>query len=74
MSRLRLGPKFLLAGIPLLLMLGLVGAMAVQRYQARVQALEAKRAAVALMADLVEWNQVLIESRRVAITGQAMRR
>jgi methyl-accepting chemotaxis protein len=71
MSRLRLGPKFLLAGIPLLLMLGLVGAMAVQRYQARVQALEAKRAAVALMADLVEWNQVLIESRRVAITGQA---
>ena len=71
MSRLRLGPKFLLAGIPLLLMLGLVGAMAVQRYQARVQALEAKRAAVALMADLVEWNQVLIESLRVAITGQA---
>ncbi|MDI9857274.1 MULTISPECIES: methyl-accepting chemotaxis protein [Comamonas] len=71
MSRLRLGPKFLLAGIPLLLMLGLVGAMAAQRYQARVQALEAKRAAVALMADLVEWNQVLIESRRVAITGQA---
>ncbi len=71
MSRLRLGPKFLLAGIPLLLMLGLVGAMAAQRYQARVQALETKRAAVALMADLVEWNQVLIESRRVAITGQA---
>ncbi|WP_291587811.1 methyl-accepting chemotaxis protein [Comamonas sp. UBA7528] len=71
MSRLRLGPKFLLAGIPLLLMLGLVGAMAAQRYQARVQALVAKRAAVALMADLVEWNQVLIESRRVAITGQA---
>ncbi|MEG3000023.1 MAG: methyl-accepting chemotaxis protein [Comamonas sp.] len=71
MSRLRLGPKFLLAGIPLLVMLGLVGVMAAQRYQARVQALEAKRAAVALMADLVEWNQVLIESRRVAITGQA---
>ncbi len=69
MARLRLGPKFLLAGIPTLILLLALGFAAVRDLNERVQALESKRVATALMAELVEWNKVLIESRRVAITG-----
>ncbi len=69
MARLRLGPKFLLAGVPTLLLLLVLGLAAAQYLNARVSAIESKRVAVALMADLVEWNKVLIESRRVTITG-----
>ncbi len=69
MSRLRLGNKFLLAGVPTLLLLIAMGFGAAYTFDARVRAIDAKRAATALMADLVEWNKVLIESRRVAITG-----
>ena len=69
MARLRLGNKFLLAGIPTLLLLVALGLAAARSLDQRVEAIESKRAAVALMADLVEWNKVLIESRRVAITG-----
>jgi methyl-accepting chemotaxis protein len=69
MARLRLGPKFLLAGVPTLLLLLALGLAAAQYLNARVSAIESKRVAVALMADLVEWNKVLIESRRVTITG-----
>ena len=69
MARLRLGPKFLLAGIPTLILLLALGFAAVQDLNERVHALESKRVATALMGELVEWNKVLIESRRVAITG-----
>ncbi len=69
MARLRLGPKFLLAGIPTLILLLALGFAAVRDLNERVHALESKRVATALMAELVEWNKVLIESRRVAITG-----
>jgi methyl-accepting chemotaxis protein len=69
MARLRLGPKFLLAGIPTLILLLALGFAAVRDLNERVQALESKRVATALMGELVEWNKVLIESRRVAITG-----
>jgi methyl-accepting chemotaxis protein len=71
MARLRLGNKFLLAGIPTLLLLLALGFVAVQSLNARVDALASKRVATALMVDLVEWNKVLIESRRIAITGIA---
>ncbi len=70
MARLRLGPKFLLAGVPTLLLLLALGLAAAQYLNARVSAIESKRVAVALMTDLVEWNKVLIESRRVTITGK----
>ena len=69
MARLRLGNKFLLADIQTLLLLVALGLAAARSLDQRVEAIESKRAAVALMADLVEWNKVLIESRRVAITG-----
>jgi methyl-accepting chemotaxis protein len=69
MGRLRLGRKFLLAGVPALLLLLVLGIGAVQSLNQRVRAMESKRAAVELMGELVEWNKVLIESRRVAITG-----
>jgi methyl-accepting chemotaxis protein len=71
MARLRVSRKFLLAGVPALLLLLALGFVVGQRLHQRVQQIESKRAAVALMADLVEWNKVLIESRRIAITGKA---
>ena len=71
MARLRLSRKFLLAGVPALLLLLALGVVVGQRLHDRVQQIDSKRAAVALMADLVAWNQVLIESRRITITGNA---
>ena len=71
LGRLRIGHKFMLVGVvPLLLLLAL-GVAEIRQQHARVQALAAKRAATALMGQLVAWNQVLIDSRRVAITGTA---
>jgi methyl-accepting chemotaxis protein len=71
MAQLRVSRKFLLAGVPALLLLLALGFVVGQRLDQRVQQIESKRAAVALMAELVAWNQVLIESRRIAITGNA---
>ncbi len=71
MARLRVSRKFMLAGMPAMVLLLLLGMGVVHNLDQRVQAIESKRAAVALMADLIEWNKVLIESRRVAITGTA---
>ena len=71
MARLRVSRKFLLAGVPALLLLLVLGFVLGQRLHQRVQHIESKRVAVALMADLVAWNQVLIESRRITITGNA---
>ncbi len=71
MARLRISRKFLLAGVPALLLLLALGFFVGQRIEQRVQQIESKRAAVALMAELVAWNQVLIETRRITITGNA---
>ena len=46
-----------------------LGLHLVQGLHARVQQIDSKRVAVAMMADLVEWNKVLIESRRITITA-----
>ena len=70
MARLRVSRKFLLAGVPALLLLVALGLLVGGYYNERVRQIASKRAAVALMADLVAWNKVLIESRRIAITGQ----
>ncbi|MEF7612675.1 methyl-accepting chemotaxis protein [Aquincola sp. MAHUQ-54] len=70
MSRLRLKGKFLLAGVPLVLLLVWMAWLSAASLGARVQGLERKRVAIALMGDLVAWNKALIDSRRAAITGQ----
>ncbi len=71
MACLRLGPKFLLASVPTLLLLQALGMAAAQYLNARIRTIESKRVAVALMTDLVDWNKALIESRRVTITGKS---
>ena len=68
MRRLRLGRKFALSGLVgggLLLYLGFA---AITQLQERVRVIESERAGVALLAQLVEWNKVLIDNRRIAIT------
>ncbi|MDP2007165.1 MAG: methyl-accepting chemotaxis protein [Rubrivivax sp.] len=70
MGRLRVSRKFLLAGVPALLLLLALGFVVGKQLNQRVQQIESKRAAIALMVDLVEWNKVLIESRRITITGR----
>ncbi|MEY8879739.1 MAG: methyl-accepting chemotaxis protein [Leptothrix sp. (in: b-proteobacteria)] len=71
MSRMRFGRKFMLTGLIALVLLLLIGGRVITALHDRVNALESKRAAIGVMAELVEWNKVLIESRRLAITGAA---
>ena len=71
MAHLRMGPKFLLGGVPVLLLLIALGVGVTQSLHERVRSIQSKRMAASLMADLVEWNKVLIESRRITITGAA---
>jgi methyl-accepting chemotaxis protein len=69
MARLRFSYKFALSGLVALALLLYMGATEISTLQSRVSMIASERAAVALMADLVEWNKVLIESRRIAITA-----
>ncbi len=69
MARLSLSRKFLLAGVPIFALLLALAFSTLQTLNERVSALASKRVAVALMANLVEWNKELIESRRITITG-----
>ena len=69
MGRLRFGAKFALSGAVVFALLIYMGYLQVSALNQRVNALMAERAATALMSHLVEWNKVLIESRRIAITA-----
>ena len=69
MARLRFSYKFALSGLVALAMLVYMGVTELTALQSRVSMIASERAAVALMADLVEWNKVLIESRRITITA-----
>jgi methyl-accepting chemotaxis protein len=69
MARLRFSYKFALSGLVALALLLYMGISQLSALQARVSMIDSERAAVALMAELVEWNKVLIESRRITITA-----
>ena len=69
MGRLRFGLKFAIAGLVVFALLLYMGFLQVSSMHQRVTVLDSERAAVSLMAHLVEWNKVLIESRRIAITA-----
>ena len=69
MERLRFSLKFALAGFVVFALLLYMGLIQVTTLHQRVSTLDSERAAVSLMAHLVEWNKVLIESRRIAITA-----
>ena len=68
-ERLRIGPKFLLAGGPTLLIMLALGTGLLGSLNQRVQSLQTKQVAATLMRAMVEWNKVLIESRRLCIAG-----
>jgi methyl-accepting chemotaxis protein len=67
MKRLRFKYKFVLPGLVAGALLLWLGFNAVGQLNERVRMIESERAAVALMATLVEWNKVLIENRRIVI-------
>ena len=69
MARLRFSYKFALSGLVALALLLYMGVTEITTLHSRVSMIASERAAVALMAELVEWNKVLIESRRIAITS-----
>ena len=71
MARLRFSLKFALSGLIALALLVYLGFSALAALQERVSTIASERAAVALMSPLVEWNKVLIENRRIAITTAA---
>ena len=71
MGKLRFSLKFTLSGLVALALLLYLGLSELSSLQKRVSTIASERAAVALMADLVEWNKVLIENRRIAITTAA---
>jgi methyl-accepting chemotaxis protein len=69
MARLRFRSKFALCGGVMAAVLLWLGITQVERLGERVRMIESERAAVAMMATLVEWNKVLIENRRLVITA-----
>jgi len=69
MARLRFSLKFALSGLVALALLLYMGGSELASQQKRVSMIASERAAVELMAHLVEWNKVLIESRRITITA-----
>jgi len=71
MARMRFTGKFMLTGIIALAVLLAVAYTLIVSLQARVSALDAKREATRFMGVLVEWEKVLIESRRVASSGSS---
>ena len=69
MSRLRFPAKFLLSGALIGLVLGYFAWHTLAGLNARVQQIKAEQAGSAFIGDLVSWNKVLIDYRRVAITA-----
>ena len=69
MGRLRFGLKFALSGLVVFAFLLYLGLSQASLLHSRVRMLAAERVAVGLMSHLVEWNKVLVESRRIAITA-----
>ncbi|WP_310740122.1 methyl-accepting chemotaxis protein [Aquincola tertiaricarbonis] len=69
MSRLRFGMKFALSGTIVFGLLAFLGVASVIASYQQVGALRSQAAAVDLMKSLAQWNQVLIESRRITITA-----
>ena len=69
MSRFHFGLKFTISGLVVFALLIYVGLAQVRALHERASALQSERAAASLMTLLVEWNKVLIDSRRIAITA-----
>ncbi len=69
MAKLRFSLKFALSGLVALSLLLYMGVSELASQQKRVSMIASERVAVDLMAHLVEWNKVLIESRRITITA-----
>ena len=68
MNRLRFGMKFALSGLVVFSFLLYLGLSQWGLLHSRAHTLASEHAAVDLMAYLVDWNKVLIDSRRIAIT------
>ncbi len=69
MSRLRFPAKFALSGVIFAIVLGYFAWHSLAGLNARVQQIKAEQAGSALIGDLVAWNKVLIDYRRIAITA-----
>lgn len=70
MNRLRFSWKFAVSGAAVFSFLLYMGFTQWYVLHERVKHLRAERAAVDLMAYLVDWNKVLIDSRRIVITAK----
>ena len=71
MARLHFGLKFAVSGLTVFALLIYMGIVHVHTLNERAAQLQSERAAVSLMALLVDWNKALIESRRITITASA---
>ncbi len=71
MARLHFGLKFTVSGLTVFALLIYMGFLHVYTLNERVTQLQSERAAVSLMALLVDWNKALIDSRRITITAAA---
>ena len=71
MSRFHFGLKFAISGLVVFALLIYVGMLQVRTLHDRANTLQSERTATSMMTLLVEWNKVLIESRRIAITAVA---
>lgn len=71
MHRLAFGLKFAVSGVVVFALLIYVGVLQIRTLNERAAQLQSERAAASLMALLVDWNKVLIDSRRITITAQA---
>ncbi len=69
MSRFRFGYKFAVSGLIVFTLLIYVGMLQIRILNERATQLQSERAATSVMALLVDWNKVLIESRRITITA-----
>lgn len=71
MSRFNFGLKFAISGLVVFALLIYVGMLQVRTLHDLANKLQSERTATSMMTLLVEWNKVLIESRRIAITAVA---
>ncbi len=69
MNRLRFQAKFAFSGIIFAVVLGFFAWHSLTDLNARVRQIRAEQAGSAFIGDLVTWNKVLIEFRRIAITA-----
>lgn len=69
MSRLRFPAKFALSGAIFAIALSCFAWYSLSGLDARVRQIKAEQAGSAFIGDLVQWNKVLIDFRRIAITA-----